>query len=308
MEIFATTLNQMLILFLYILVGVLFRKFKIIPEESYKTIAGLENALLMPCLIFSTFYKNCTPKNLKEKSSSLYVALIILVLSILIAYALSVLLTDNPYKRRLYRYSLITSNYSFMGNAIALGIFGSDFLFEYMIFTLPLSVFTYTIGVSLIKNDSGRGNFNIKALFTPVFFAIAAGIILGLTGMPLPSFLLTSVDALAGCMSPLAMFLTGFIIGGYRLTELLKDSAILLLSLIRLLVLPLSALIFLKLFGVEESITACAICYLAMPLGLNTIIIPAAYGRDTRTGASMALISSLLAVITIPLVFTLLQI
>lgn len=300
---FITTLNQMLILFLYILVGMIFQKCKIIPENSDRTIAGLENTLLMPCLIFSTFMNNCTLDNLKEKSESLYTAIIILIVSIIIAFALSTLMTDNPYKRNLYRYSLITSNYSFMGNAIALGLFGSDFLFEYMIFTLPLAVFTYTIGVSWIKNVDGSTSFNIKALLTPVFYAIVAGIILGLTNIPLPGFILTAVGALAGCMSPLAMFLTGFIIGKFKLKDLFADFSILCLSLIRLIALPISALIFLKLAGVEESITACAICYLAMPLGLNTIIIPAAYGRDTRIGASMALISSFIAVITIPLIF-----
>ena len=40
-----------------------------------------------------------------------------------------------------------------------------------------------------------------------------------------------------------------------------------------------------------------------MPLGLNTIVIPAAYGGDTRIGASCALISSVLAVVTIPVLF-----
>ena len=45
------------------------------------------------------------------------------------------------------------------------------------------------------------------------------------------------------------------------------------------------------------------ICAYAMPLGLNTIVIPAAYDSDTTIGASMALISNFLALITIPVVF-----
>ena len=46
-----------------------------------------------------------------------------------------------------------------------------------------------------------------------------------------------------------------------------------------------------------------AICAVAMPMGLNTVVIPAAYGEDTSAGASMALISSVLSIGTIPLVF-----
>ena len=39
------------------------------------------------------------------------------------------------------------------------------------------------------------------------------------------------------------------------------------------------------------------------PLGLNTVVFPAAYGGDTSTGASMAMISHTLCVITIPIMY-----
>ena len=41
-----------------------------------------------------------------------------------------------------------------------------------------------------------------------------------------------------------------------------------------------------------------------MPLGLNTIVIPNAYGKDTTVASGMALISHVLSVISIPLIFT----
>ena len=46
------------------------------------------------------------------------------------------------------------------------------------------------------------------------------------------------------------------------------------------------------------------ICF-ATPLGLNTIVYPAAYGGETKTGASMAMISHTLSVVTIPLMYLL---
>lgn len=42
---------------------------------------------------------------------------------------------------------------------------------------------------------------------------------------------------------------------------------------------------------------------MAMPLGLNTVIIPSAYGKSPDDGASMALVSQLTAVFTIPILF-----
>ena len=49
----------------------------------------------------------------------------------------------------------------------------------------------------------------------------------------------------------------------------------------------------------------CLVCCAAMPLGLNSVVIPAGYGKDTSVAAGMVLISHALSVITIPLILTL---
>ena len=45
--------------------------------------------------------------------------------------------------------------------------------------------------------------------------------------------------------------------------------------------------------------------YSAMPLGLNTIVFPAAYGGDETPGAGMAVISNLVGIISVPLILSL---
>jgi predicted permease len=104
-------------------------------------------------------------------------------------------------------------------------------------------------------------------------------------------------------MSPLAMLLTGFVIGEYSIKKLLGIKRIYLASFIRLIIIPLVFVVVLRLLSVEESIVKYALCATAMPLGLNTVIFPAAYGGDTTPGASMALISHVMSVITIPIMF-----
>jgi predicted permease len=42
-----------------------------------------------------------------------------------------------------------------------------------------------------------------------------------------------------------------------------------------------------------------------MPLGLNTVVIPAAYGRDTSVAAGMALVSHVFSLVTVPLMLML---
>ena len=73
----------------------------------------------------------------------------------------------------------------------------------------------------------------------------------------------------------------------------------------RLIVIPCILAGILKLIGFSGSVLICALTAYCMPMGLNTVIIPASYNGDTSLGAGLALISNILAVITIPLMFLL---
>ncbi|MGN0394098.1 MAG: AEC family transporter [Coprococcus sp.] len=303
MQILFTTFNQMLILFLFILSGYILSKSRVIPETSASIFAKLENCLLIPCLILNTFIDKCTIDNLSHYISTLGISIVVLIITIAISVFISGILASDNYKKNLFRYSLITPNYNFMGNALALGIFGEDFLFAYMIYTIPLTVFTYTIGISWLKGNEGK--IRLSSLINPICIAIVIGIILGLTSIPLPGFVLSTISSFGNCMSPIAMLLTGMIIGQYPFKSLINNTRIYILSCIRLIAIPVLFILLFKASGINSEILSLAICTLAMPLGLNTIIIPAAYGQDTSVGASMTLISSLLSLLTIPLIFAL---
>ena len=74
---------------------------------------------------------------------------------------------------------------------------------------------------------------------------------------------------------------------------------------LRLLVIPSVMLLILRLIGAPALVQTFTLFAFAAPLGLNTIVYPAAYGGETKTGAAMTIISSTLSVITIPLMYLL---
>ena len=104
-------------------------------------------------------------------------------------------------------------------------------------------------------------------------------------------------------MSPIAMILTGFVIGGYRLPELFKHWQTYVVAGIRLVALPAVVVTALMLLNTPQEIIIATLCAHAMPLGLNTVIMPSAYGENPETGASMALVSQICSVFTIPTLF-----
>lgn len=303
MQVFSSTFNQMLVLFTFMAVGFLLNKKKLLPSDSSAALSKLETYLFVPCLVFSVFYKYCTVENFKQKSVYILYGTAIMAVSLVIGIFLAKLFAKDSYLRKIYTYSFAVANFSFMGNAVVLGVFGEEILFDYMIFTLPLNLYVYSIGTaSLIPNQKG-GKISIKAFINPIFISLILGAVCGLCSIPLPKFVTSAISSAGACMSPIAMLLTGFVIGGYSLKKLASDKKVYLASFIRLIILPTAFMLVLLAFKTDSAIVRAALCATAMPLGLNTVVFPAAYGGDTTPGASMALISHLISIVTIPVMF-----
>lgn len=303
MQVFSATFNQMLVLFIFMALGFFLNKKKLIPNDGSVVLSKLETYLFVPCLVFSVFYKYCTVENFKEKSVYILYGTVIMAVSLIIGIFLAKVFAKDGYLRKIYTYSFAVANFSFMGNAVVLGVFGEKLLFDYMIFTLPLNLYVYSIGTASLKPDDSGNRISIKAFFNPIFISLLLGAVCGLCALPLPKFLTSAISSAGACMSPLAMLLTGFVIGGYSLKKLASNKKVYLASVIRLIILPTVFMLALIALKTDKAIIRAALCATAMPLGLNTVVFPAAYGGDTTPGASMALVSHLISIITIPVMF-----
>lgn len=308
---FSATLGQMAFLFSFIVLGFCLAKFKLIPADSETVLSRLENYLFIPALVLGTFMNYFTVQKLSSSWKLLAGSLLLELMVVPLALLCVKICAKDGYTRNIYLYGLCFSNFGFMGNAIVSALFPDIFL-EYMIFTLVLWIFIYVWGVpSLLMGETGvrrslRGQ--LKNFVNPMFGCMVLGMLIGILRLPVPDFLDSLVTCAGNCMSPVAMLLTGMTIAKIDLRSVLKIKSIYIISALRLLVFPLLLIAGLLLAGdtVSRTFIICAVCSLAMPLGLNTIVIPSAYGKDTRVASGMTLVSHVLSCITIPAVFVVL--
>ena len=309
MTVFATTLNQISFLFGFIVIGYVLMKLKVLPDNAAAVLSKLENTVFIPALVMGTFIENFTVERIGTAWKLLSISFLIAFVAIPFAIFVSKLVTKDKYIQRIYTYGLSFSNFGFMGNAVVSSLFPEIF-FEYLIFTLPLWILIYLWGVPklLLADAEKKQTFkeSLKSFFNPMFIAMLIGIIIGLFKIPVPRFLKSIIDVSGDCMSPVAMLLTGVVVSSISLKKTFTNIRIYIISIVRLLVMPLIFMAIAPFFNMGETIYICALCSLAMPLGLNTIVIPSALGKDTTVAAGMAVISHLLAALTIPLIFTLL--
>lgn len=318
MEIFYLTLSQMLMMFTFILIGFVLRKSKILSDNAVTTMSRLETYVFVPALTLSNWMENCTVTTLKENYTYILYGLVIVLASMIVAYPLSKLFIKDfkeslelEYKRNIYKYALTFGNYGFFGNFIVLSIWGSMGLFKYQMFTFCVGLLCSSWGVFILipKEKGGKVSLKLflKKIFTPPFISLILGLVAGLLNVKayIPNFFMDVLSKASSCMGPVAMLLAGVVIGGYEFKSLLTDKKVYIASFLRLIVLPAIIVLVLEAMGTgKEIITFVLFCF-AAPLGLNTIVYPGTYGGETKTGASMAMLSHTLSVITIPMMYLL---
>lgn len=308
---FFATLSPMLVMFLLMVVGFVAKKVNVVPENTATVLSKLENNFFVPALMINTFMKYCTLDSLKENYSLILYSILGLGLAFLLCHPLARLFEkQDRYRQNVYKYIFIVGNFGFLGNAVILDLFGDATLYYYLLFTLPIQTLVNSWGLAIMIPKSESDTSAFSRLKTPVFAAIIIGAALGLTGLGregvMPSFLAGAISNCASCMGPVAMILAGFVIGGYDVKKMLADKKIYLITFLRLIVLPVIMLSFLYLCGADERVLTFALFVYATPSGLNAVIFPAAYGGETYTGASTAMVSSTICILTIPLLYSIL--
>ncbi|MBQ8308664.1 MAG: AEC family transporter [Clostridia bacterium] len=332
-ETFLATLTPMLMLFLCIAVGFLLKKCKILPDNGAKVMAKLETWVFCPALSFATMARFFTVKTITLHATNILISIVCVALAMAIAIPLSyVFVKEKSYDRGVYQYALTFANLGYIGDPLVLALFGEEVLSYYKLATLPFTLVIYVWGISVLVPQGEKKESVWKKLFNvpmvAMLIGIAAGLICGAAAgdvpegttaydMLFPAFIVSTMDGLKACMGPVAMLIAGFTIASYDFKKMLLNKKVYVATALRLIVIPvviLAALFGLKelanlLFGLSIDNTPLILLFfaLAAPLGLNTVVFPEAYGGNPETGASMAMISHTLCVLTIPIMFALIM-
>ena len=307
MTLFYQTLTQTLLLLTFVAAGYILAKAKAVGSDSVAVLSKLENWLFMPALVMGTFIEKFTVETISTTWKILLAGFAVEIAVIpLAALICRLVLKDDEYLRKISAYGLVIPNFGFVGNPIMLALFPEIF-FEYLIFTMPFWVVQQLWAVPryLIPNQAGKKGISatLKNLVNPMFSGMLIGMVIGLLQIPMPNFLTDAINVSGDCMSPVAMLLTGITVSAIDLKKTFADLKIYILSIARLVAIPLLFATVMNILGTGHTTFICAVCALAMPLGTNNIIVPSAYGLDTSHAAGMAIISHIMCCVTIPLVF-----
>lgn len=296
--------NQVLILFILMAVGLLATKVKWITDKS---ITGFVNVLLYlvtPCLIINSFL---SVKFTEDTIKSLLIAAGCAVLSHLIGFLYSLLIVEkDSSKKAVLKFASIFSNAGYMGLPLAQAIFGAEGVFYGSIYVVVFNIIQWTLGIRIYDKQSK--NF-IKTLINPGMLGVIVGLPLFLFGVTLPDVIGEPIGYISSLNTPLAMIITGYYFACSNYKNGMNNFKMWLAIALKMVAMPLTALVVFK-FGFNLSGVLLCSCVLpaSAPVAVNTMVLASKYDADTDLGLKLVTLSTLLSIVTMPLILALAQV
>ena len=292
--------SQVVILFLVVLVGALCRKLRFFTDETIRGVTQLVVNITLPVL---TVYNMQRPFETRVLINFL-LTLGLSIVAILAALLGSLFLFRNrPHDKRAVLANLEGfSNSGFMGYPIILAV-NPDWMIYAVAYNIAFVFVTWTVGVSLFQ---GRQNVSLKrVLLNPNVIAAFLGFAVFCLNITLPDILSQTMSLIGGLTTPLSMLLIGTRISGIRLSEL-RDKDYHITAALRLIVLPLMLYVLLLPLHLDPAVWSTLYLLTAMPCGTLSAMQAELYGGDARFAARAIAYSTLLSLVTVPIVSMLL--
>ncbi|NLT15917.1 MAG: AEC family transporter [Clostridiales bacterium] len=293
-----TIVNIQIQIFILIIVGFFAAKKGIFSAEARRDMTDIVIYIILPCNIFHSFEKALTPDKLIQCAIVFVIALCSQIFYMIInkfAY------NRFPNERRVVmQYATIVNNASFMGLPVIDSVFGSTGILYGSVVLVPLRLFMWTSGLSLFTKTEKKQQF--KSLAThPCIWAVILGFAYLFSPVRLPDFLSDTIEVIGSCITFTSMFIVGSILSEVNFRTLM-DKACFYYSFIRLVAIPAIIFAVLRLIGIDPIVTGVAVLSSAMPAATMTAILSSKYGRDSAFASKLVFVSTLISLVTLPII------
>lgn len=289
-------LQQTIIMFALMLLGLLLSRRGMITEQGSRDLSNVLLYAVIPCVILRSYMSEFSTEKLRAMGLSALIAVIAFAASIAVAY-----LTCGT-RHRIENFAVAFGNAGFIGIPLVTAVFGPEAAFYVVSFSTFANLLQWTYGIVIISGK--KETMNLKMVFVnPVFISMVIGIALFVLQPTLPTVVTGTIGYIADGNTVLAMIILGYYLSKVQLRGLFADVRLYLFSALRLLVVPaVTILVFLPFPFARGEITLITLIAAATPIASSTAIFAQKFGQDYRRAVSYVCLSTILSVATLPLV------
>lgn len=307
MNISILLMQQIVQLFLMIFMGYLIVKTGLVRDDDSKVLSKIILYLIVPCVIINTFQVDYTTDTVKG-------LLIAFAASVLTQVVLLIVISAAGKLLHLNEVEIASVYYSNSGNLIVpivTFILGQEWVLYGCVFMSVQLVFLWTHCKKIISREA---SYDWKKILLNInMISIFIGVILFFTKIRLPEIIGNTLASVGTMIGPASMIVTGMLFAGMNLKQIFANKRVYFITFLRLIAVPLIALVLIKLSNLAsfsaDGNKIMLIVFLAIitPSASTVTQMCQVYGNDSKYASAINVMTTLLSIITMPVMVMLFQ-
>ncbi len=301
--------EKLLVFFLLMMAGLLLIKIGILDENACRKFSAIVVNVANPALILRSAME---ADQVSHTDLLVTVGIAAALFTVLIGIGILLPRLLGAKGREADAYSLMTtfSNIGFMGLPLISAIFGDSALLYGSVFIVPYSLLIYTYGEGLVHRPEGKGHLlaSLKKAVNPGVIACVLAVTIYLAGWRVPEVIAAPIGYLSNLTAPLSMMVIGASLAGVKVKEFFTDKRMLVFSAVKMLALPVLLCLLIRLVIGNGVLLGVCVIVTAAPVGSMTAMMAQEFGGEYRLISKGVALTTILCVVTIPIVFAVLGI
>lgn len=307
MNISILLMQQIVQLFLMIFMGYLIVKTGLVRDDDSKVLSKIILYLIVPCVIINAFQVDYTTDTVKG-------LLITFAASVLTQVVLLIVISAAGKLLHLNEVEVASVYYSNSGNLIVpivTFILGQEWVLYGCVFMSVQLVFLWTHCKKIISREA---SYDWKKILLNInMISIFIGVVLFFTKIFLPEIIGNTLASVGTMIGPASMIVTGMLFAGMNLKQIFANKRVYFITFLRLIAVPLIALVLIKLSNLAsfsaDGNKIILIVFLAIitPSASTVTQMCQVYGNDSKYASAINVMTTLLSIITMPVMVMLFQ-
>lgn len=301
---FLNVFTQVAILLILILVGILLEKIKVLTDDGVKSMTDMVLLTVTPCVIIKSFIREFDRSTFNGVLLSFLIAFLSHIGFIILSH---IFIKDHEKSReRVLRFAVIFSNCGFMSIPLQQALIGDIGVLYSASYIAVFNIFIWSYGILLMSGDK-KYLTPKKLILNPGIISVFIGIIIFILSIPVPKIIAEPISYIAGLNTPVPMIIIGFHLARSNILNVLKNFRCLWAIGMRLVVFPAVALGVMYLCGVKGDMLVSSVISCSAPTAALSTMFAAKFGGDTSTSVNIVSFSTVLSLLTMPLLISFAQ-
>ena len=293
-------LQQMGILFVYMMIGYVACKKEYFDQEFGKKLSWLVVNVANPMLAISAVVNNEEQIAKKDFYVTVLLAICFYAFFLILAQILPRLIGVQKSDIGVYKMMTTFNNIGFMGFPVIAAAYGNGALIYAVPFSIMFNILCYTWGIQTLCGGGEKGNW--KRIINIGTISGIISIVLFFMQIPVTKMICYLSAGLSNLTGPLSMLVIGISIAAMELKDLFTDVKLLKFALIKLLAVPVAAMLLVCQVIDNRLICEVFLVMMATPAASMCAMLSQQYGGDYELAAKGVALTTILSVVTMPIV------